>query len=417
MTALKQALSVGVVVPEFPAVSETFVLDHINGLIDRGHRVCVLRRTAPADTFSQPDLGGQHLAPLISTWISPGGRLKRSMLKLAALPRVPLTAVAETLLGPFRADLIPLSASIRGQAPALLHAHFARQGEMLARLKKYRLITQPFLVTVHGFDINRVLAGSLPGYAHLFDYVDQVIVGSAFMRRQTERLGCPSDKISLIPQGIHLEQFHFAARHWAPATPLKLLSVARLVGQKGIAHGIRAVAELIHSGIAARYTIVGDGPLRQQLGQLARDCGIADSVSFVGAQPRSIVQQHYADNHLFLFPCTKVAAGDEEGQGIALLEAQACGLPILATRHGGIPESVNDGRSAVVVADDVGAVVKGLQDLVSNPLAWTDMGLAGRAHVERNFQHKMHIARIEETYRAVLARSGLAKDSAGHACG
>lgn len=386
---------------EFPVVSQSFVLDHVHGLLAKGHDVRVLRRKAG---MQDPQASPSPVEA--ATWLPSGGRSRRALNKLRLLTRVPPATLPRLLRGAQSADLLPLAALLRGldPQPELLHAHFGQSGELLAQLRRLGLIRQPLLVSVHGFDINRPLAGHAPGYEALFDQADRIIVASEFMRRQTERLGCPPDRIRCIPFGLDADRFAFAPRSWRPGQTLRVLSVARLVEQKGLARGILAVAALRQSGIDVQYSIVGDGPLRAELERTAATCGVADVVQFAGAQTRDQVIEHFARHHLFLFPCTRVAAGDEEGQGIVLLEAQACGLPILATRHGGIPENVDEGRSALIVDDDDEAFRAGLQHLVGDAGRWPEMGQAGRLHVQQHFRYDTFLAKIEAEYREVLSR-------------
>lgn len=398
--------TVAVVAGTFPAISETFVIDHINGLLDRGYGVSILRREAGTQRAMHADYVVERHEPLTSTWIPSGGRWVRALNKLRCLASVPPHRAAPLLSGPQRADLLPLAAVLRrmSRRPELLHAHFGAQGEYLSTLRHHGLIDQPLIVSLHGFDVTRPAAGSAPGYTHLFKQASRIVVTSRFVSGLVERLGCPPEKIARIPIGINVERFEWRARQWRPEEELKLLSVARLVPQKGIDRGIRAVAALAATGVQVRYSIVGDGPERQELAAVAQACGIAERVHFLGALPRHEVLAHLKQHDVFLFPCTKVAAGDEEGQGIVLQEAQACGLPIVTTRHGGIPESVDEGRSALVVADDPQAVSEGLRALLADAARWPEMSAAGRSYVERHFRHGLHMSRLESLYAEVLGR-------------
>lgn len=398
--------TVAVVAGIYPAISETFVIDHINGLLDRGYGVSILRREAGQQQDMHADYVPERHEPLTSTWIPRGGRWARALNKLRCLSTVPPHQAVPLLSGSQRADLLPLAAVMRRMKnrPKVLHAHFGAQGEYLATLRRHGLIEQPLVVSLHGFDVTRPAAGSAPGYVHLFTQASRIVVTSHFMSGMVERLGCAPDKIARIPIGIHVERFEWRARQWRADEELRILTVARLVPQKGIDRGIRAVAALAAVGVKVRYSIIGDGPARSELVAAAQACGIAERVQFLGALPRHEVLEQLRRHHVFLFPCTKVAAGDEEGQGIVLQEAQACGLPIVATRHGGIPESVDEGHSALIVADDPQAVSEGLRALVADAARWPEMSAAGRAYVERHFRHSLHMSRLESLYGEVLQR-------------
>jgi colanic acid/amylovoran biosynthesis glycosyltransferase len=403
----RERFRVTILARTFPTVSETFVLDHVLGLLENGHDVRVVCRHAGDTEARHAEFDAHALASLTSVWMPEGGRASRWLRTLTAAMQLPAAAVPRVLRSARTVDLATLAARLRARQPKpqLLHAHFGPQGEFAAELRNAGAIHEPLIVSVHGYDVTRVAAGNKRQYRHLFEQSRRIVVTSRFMQGVVQNLGCPENRIARIPAGIRMERFAWAPRQWDRRRVLRLLSVARLVEQKGLERGIRAVAALARSGVALRYTLVGDGPLRQRLKSLAAECGIADRVDFRGALPREEVQRCYADCDLFLFPCTKVLAGDEEGQGIVLQEAQASGLPVLATRHGGVPEGVVDGASAMIVDDDDDAFTDGLRRLVAQAARWPDMGAVGRRHVEAHFQLAQHIAATEALYAEVLAES------------
>jgi colanic acid/amylovoran biosynthesis glycosyltransferase len=402
----RTSLQVCIAVRRFPVLSETYVLDHVSGLIGRGHRIRILRRREGASPSDYADYRREELEPLTKTWIPGGGRTARVLDRLGQWPAIPLGILIKLLRDPMSADLVPLAAHLGRlhPRPEIVHAHFASTGELLSILRARRACRIPLVVSVHGHDVNRALSGTTAGFPNLFRQADRIVVTSKFMQHQTERLGCPAERIARIPIGIDTGRFSFSPRQWRRSETLRLLSVARLVEQKGISRGIIAAAALARDGVKLRYTIVGDGPLRGPLEQLSRECGISDSVIFTGAQSRESVIRHYADNHVFMFPCTRVTAGDEEGQGIVLQEAQASGLPVLSTFHGGIPESIDVGRSGLLVEDDQAALNAGLNKLVTAAPEWPEYGAAGRQFVEQHFTQKLHLDRLESLYRDVLDR-------------
>jgi colanic acid/amylovoran biosynthesis glycosyltransferase len=402
--AQPQARRIAVIARNFPAVSETFVLDHVAGLLGRGHEVRVFCRHPGDSGPTHADYASHRLDALTTTWMPTGSRLDRWVRTLAGALSLGPRPAARVLASPKRVDLSTLATHLgRWQPPPqLLHAHFGAQGEFVAVLKAAQALKQPLIVSLHGYDVTRVAAGTSPPYRHLFAQAQRLVVTSRFMARTAEALGCPATKLVRIPIGIRIERFTWAARRAPAGRPLQLLSVARLVEQKGLERGIRAVADLARSGLALRYVIVGDGPLRAKLRTVAAECGIADQVEFAGAQTREQLLAHYAQSDLFLFPCTKVRAGDEEGQGIVLQEAQASGLPVIATRHGGVAESVDEDASALITEDDDLAFARGLRELVGGADRWPAMGEAGRAHVQRHFRFDQFIAATEALYDDVL---------------
>jgi colanic acid/amylovoran biosynthesis glycosyltransferase len=188
---------------------------------------------------------------------------------------------------------------------------------------------------------------------------------------------------------------------------LRLLTVARLVPIKGHALALRALSLLPQTAGPFEYHIVGDGPERPALESLAAQLGLAGAVRFHGAADPSALLRHYASCHLFLLTSQSIE-GDAEGQGLAVQEAQAAGLPVVVTRHGGLPEGMREGRSGLVVPEnDPPALARALADLAAHPERWIEMGRAGRAFVESHFDSPRLLERLLDLYHSTvhLARS------------
>jgi colanic acid/amylovoran biosynthesis glycosyltransferase len=158
-----------------------------------------------------------------------------------------------------------------------------------------------------------------------------------------------------------------------------------LVEIKGHEYLIRAIHKMRAEHPAIILELVGDGPLRSSLEQLVGKLGLQSSVIFCGALPEPEVKRVLDNAHLFVLPSVTVN-GAQEGQGLALQEAQACGLPVVATQHGALPEGLLPGTSGFLVPErDPDALCERLSFLVTHPETWPDMGAAGRTFVERNY--------------------------------
>jgi colanic acid/amylovoran biosynthesis glycosyltransferase len=207
--------------------------------------------------------------------------------------------------------------------------------------------------------------------------------------------------------GIDLRPFPFrGARAAAPGTPLRLLSVSRLVEKKGIADAIRALAR---AAAPYEYVVAGDGPMRAELEALARTAGVAHRVRFVGAQTRAQVAALLRSADVFVAPSVTGADGDIEGIPVSIMEAMAVGLPVISTWHSGIPELVDDGVSGMLVPEhDVAALADRLGTM-ADPCVRARMGEAGRAIVEREFEIGALTERLEGHYRALVPRADEAR--------
>lgn len=180
-----------------------------------------------------------------------------------------------------------------------------------------------------------------------------------------------------------------------------VLFVGRLVARKG-------VANLLHAAAAAarpfRVEIVGFGPEEPALRRLAAELGIAERVEFAGRVADGELASRYARADVFVLPATVDERGDTEGLGVVLLEALAQGVPVVATRLGGIPDVVLDGETGLLVEDgDVGALARAVERLLADPRLATRLAEAGARHVQERFSVEGVAAQLARLYRDAAA--------------
>ncbi|BBY30557.1 glycosyltransferase family 4 protein [Mycolicibacterium sediminis] len=177
-----------------------------------------------------------------------------------------------------------------------------------------------------------------------------------------------------------------------------VVCVSRLVPRKGQDMLIRALPEIVARVSDAALVIVGGGPYRARLHALAGELGVTDGVVFTDGVPADELPAHHAMADVFAMPCRTRGGGlDVEGLGIVYLEASATGVPVVAGRSGGAPESVRDGETGVVVdGEDVGAIAAAVGDLLADPDRAAAMGAAGRRWVVDEWQWKSKARRLGE---------------------
>jgi colanic acid/amylovoran biosynthesis glycosyltransferase len=381
----------------FPLPSETFILRQLTGLLDRGHDVRVFADRPPA--------GPQHAAVeryrlLERTCYRPFASKKPAGRALRALPLLP-RALARNPRG--TAALLDVrrfgrvAASLRlflNGVPHLgaerwdvAHAHFGQLGVAAVRLRRCGLLDAPIVTTFHGMDANRVGDRRyVEELKLLFEEGDLFTVNSGFTRDRIVELGCPPERIRKLPVGLDVERYAFRARRPSPGEPVRLLTVGRLVEKKGHEYAIRAVARLARKGHALRYDIVGDGPRRDRLESLIADLGMGEAIRLLGPRSEDDVEAMLGEAQLFVLASVTARDGDREGQALVLQEAQAVGLPVVSTRHNGIPEGVAEGASAILVPErDEVALAGAIGELVEHPERWEAMGRSGRAFVAERF--------------------------------
>ncbi|MBI5333180.1 MAG: glycosyltransferase [Burkholderiales bacterium] len=275
--------------------------------------------------------------------------------------------------------------------PDIVHAHFAVDG--LYALDAARTIGCPLVTTLHGFDVTtrrgdflRSRRPALMRYAlqqsRLKRQGDLFICVSNFMLHRALAAGFPAGRLVQHYIGINPDDFCLSVHDGPP----RVLHVARLVEKKGTRYLIDAFARVAPAVPEADLVVVGDGPLLTQLQEQAAGLGIAERVSFLGAQPHEEVKQLMSHSSVLVLPSLTASNGDAEGLGMVLLEAAASGLPVVGTRHGGIPEAVEDGRTGCLVAErDAGAIADALEPLLKSSSLRLEWGRAGRQMVQDRF--------------------------------
>jgi glycosyltransferase involved in cell wall biosynthesis len=179
---------------------------------------------------------------------------------------------------------------------------------------------------------------------------------------------------------------------------------------------IRAFSQVAASTPGSELVVVGDGPERQSLAALVDSMALTDRVVFAGACPSELVRQHYERSHIFVQHSITHSSGWVEGFGVTIVEAAAAGLPVVVSRSGGIGPQVVEGETGMLVAEgDVSAMARAMSILAQDCDLRVRMGLAGRRHVERNFDSRAQIGKLErvlfDAVRATSSAPGLATEA------
>jgi phosphatidylinositol alpha-1,6-mannosyltransferase len=234
---------------------------------------------------------------------------------------------------------------------------------------------------------------------------DAVTYVSGYTRRRFASAFGPHAALEHLPPGVDTERFapdeiaraELRARYGLGHRPV-VVCLSRLVPRKGQDMLIRALPAIRQRVDGAALVIVGGGPYGQSLRRLAHDFGVSEHVVFTDGVPGEELPAHHAMADVFAMPCRTRGAGlDVEGLGIVYLEASASGVPVVAGRSGGAPETVVDGETGLVVDGwDVGAIASTVGDLLAHPDRAARMGAAGRRWVVDNWQWKDQAARLSD---------------------
>jgi colanic acid/amylovoran biosynthesis glycosyltransferase len=371
----------------FPKLSETFILDQIVGLLETGYDVRIVADRRGGIKEYQPGVAKYHLmermvAPPESTRL---GQVLAALWFVVTHPRFTRGYRFASRYHLYCLLILPFLSRIEMHDDDVVVANFGPNGikaaQMLRLGRKFRLIT-----IFHGADVSSFLKSEPAGvYSDVFRCSEAVLPISELWADRLVALGCPGEKIVVYHMGIDLDVFRPDVR--PPDEAFVVLSIGRLVAKKGFQFSIRAFKAALPSlGSGAVYRIVGDGPLMMDLQQLARDLELGDRLQLLGSRTSSNVKELLQEASVLVVPSVIGEDGDMEGIPVSMLEAQAMAIPVIASRHSGLPEGMRNGVTGVLTSEGaVGEIAAALADLYSRPLVRRRLGESGRAFVEQEF--------------------------------
>ena len=389
----------------FPCWSETFIAREIASLLDQGLDVRIVSLKPPSEALVQSDARRmldrvvypprgrrgllRALGPLLGHPLRSLGEVSRMARGLWRHP----PALLKSLVAWWRA--LATLHDVRALQPGHLHAHWATYPSTAAMFASERL-GLGFSFTSHAHDI----------------YVEDHLIGpkleraafgvtiSEYNREALASRHGPAAvaRLRVIHCGVPTADYAFAP---AGRESALVLAVGRLDPIKGFEHLVDACAELARGGLRFRCLIVGEGPLRPALEQQVARLGLTGVVELPGAQQQERVRELLHKASVFVLPSVITPSGDRDGIPVALMEAMACGLPVVSTRVSGIPELVEHERGGLLAPPgDAVALARciGLQ------LDGSSAEVRARVlHARRRIEEDFDIAREAAKLRAAFA--------------
>lgn len=305
------------------------------------------------------------------------------------LPEPSVISRMRRLVERHRADTVWFGAA----APLALLAPFARDAG-----------ARRVIASTHGHEVGwSMLPLARTALRRIGSRTDVVTYVSRYTRGRFASAFGPQAALEHLPPGVDTDRFtpdqvaraELRARYRLGGRPV-VVCLSRLVPRKGQDMLIRALPAIRQRVPGAALVIVGGGPYGSSLRRLAHSFGVAEHVVFTDGVPGEELPAHHALADVFAMPCRTRGAGlDVEGLGIVYLEASATGVPVVAGRSGGAPETVRDGETGVVVDGwDVGAIAASVSDLLADPARAAQMGAAGRRWVVQNWQWHTQAERL-----------------------
>lgn len=179
----------------------------------------------------------------------------------------------------------------------------------------------------------------------------------------------------------------------------RILSVGRVIERKGFSYLVEAMCEIRKKYNDATLTIIGGGPLRDELIALSKSLGVDECVSFSGKVSQEILEKHFSDCNVFVLPSIVDSKGDTEGLGVVLIEAMTYHKPVIGTDIGGIVDIVVHNKSGVLVPQrDSGALAGAVDTIFSDHKAAEKLALDGFDHIQRKFSWESVIDKFNSVY-------------------
>ena len=297
-------------------------------------------------------------------------------------------------------------ARVKRSAPDLIHAHFASGGRSALPLAK--ALGVPLIVTLHGSDVT--VRGQQPDrYRSLQKEASLFICVSRSIRDHAFAAGFPEEKLMVHHIGIDRTVFTPQSSAQRQQT---ILFVGRLVEKKGCEYLLRAMPYIQKAHPRSELTVIGDGPLRGQLEALAGELRIR--CRFSGAQSSAAVRDALCTAKVFCVPSVTAANGDSEGLPTVFAEAQAMGVPVVSTTHGGIPEIILDGVNGLLVPErDYMSLAEAITSLLGDDALWQRFHQAAIGNIAQFFDLGIQTGLLEDIYSRVVTDSSVIMRKAG----
>lgn len=404
-------MKIAFIVNCFPSLSETFILNQVVGLIERGHEVDIY-------TIEKEEINKVHSAvnqynlldrtyclPAIpqNRWL----RLIKSLKLLAKyIYKCPRAMGRSLNLFKSGTDFFWLLYAIvpnLNKTYDIIHCQFGTQSFQGMAFRRINAPGAKLITTFRGHDISSFLQQQgRDKYNDLFKIGDFFLANCEFFQRRVIDLGCDPNKIAVHRSGLDCSKFPFDFRYPPAEGKILIAATGRLVEKKGFEYAIRAVAQQAKTH-PIEFNIIGDGELRPKLERLIDRLNAGDFVNLLGWKNEQEIIEILRRSHLFIAPSVTAASGNQDAPINVLKEAMAMGLPVISTYHGGIPELVEDGVSGFLVPEkDADALAEKLGYLLDHPETWPQMGRAGRTYVEQHYDlHKLN-DRLVNIYQQLL---------------
>ncbi len=309
-------------------------------------------------------------------------------------------------------DLLP---RLDQHQPDLIHVYY---GHKAVTYRNILLKTEiPFVVSFHGVDVahfraakddapDSKFAGQEEAFESVLDRARLVLARSQSLLDELASLGVPREKLRLNRTPIPLAGIEARVRQAPADGAWRLVQACRLIPKKGILTAIEALKPVVERWPNLKYILCGTGPQESAIREAAEAAGLADQVELRGWMDQEELRAELDRAHVFLHPSELTETSDQEGVPNSMLEAMAAGLPVVATRHGGIPEAVESGADGILVREkSPERLSAAILELLDSPARLEEWSRQARESVVQNYGEASSIAALEAAYAEALQLS------------
>ncbi|WP_167145734.1 glycosyltransferase [Actinomyces sp. ZJ308] len=385
---------IGYVLKVYPRFSETFIVTEILAREAQGEDLSIYALRPTTDSRFHPEIA--RVAARVSwvgrpqraidMWSQLAGGLSRQDDRERFAAIMPVLA---DLPGDEVAQGVELARQVRRDSITHLHAHFASLAGRVTWIAS-SLTKIPYTVTTHAKDIFHESVD--PAWLRrICGDAQRVIAISRYNEEHLETvLAGTGATVSLRYNAIELDRF--AYRVPAPtgvAGPLRVCAVGRLVPKKGFADLVEAVRILVSSGVDVEVELAGDGDERERLTAQIERLGLTGRVRLLGPLTQAEVRDLLARSDVFVAPCIEAADGNIDGLPTVVLEAMACGTPVVATAVSGLPEVVRDGVTGLLLPPgDPAELAVALRGVAMGEVDTVSLSRGARRLIEEHFDSR-----------------------------
>jgi len=358
----KPKLKILFMVKKFPYPMQTFFINQVKGLLDRGHEVIILAQKQ-LDYAMPSDLAGYDLSQRV-----------------------------------FYNDL-----PVHHRTFDIIYCALHRTVKHCLALQKNRGLSGKIVIGFHGAEGELSWPGYREKFQNIFNTGDYILPACSYAKDWLISLGCNPQKISVLRVTVDSSRFPYKNRKIIPDEPIRIVTTARLIELKGIEYAINAVAQLLKKYPTLEYLIIGTGPWQKRLQELIDTLQVVGKVKLVGFKKQEEVAALLDTAHLFILSSITLPNSFPESSPNAIKEAMLSGLPVICTRHGGIPELVEDKVSGLLVPErDAITLAQRIEYLITHPEDALSMGKMGSKTVRECFDRETENDKLVEIFWRVV---------------